>query len=312
MRVSNYIKHHGIKGQKWGVRRFQNKDGSLTAKGKKRYNDDEYDEEREALEKENARRAGVKYVRKTKKEREAEDTENEKIFNARLEKDTAAQKRTEDRMKEIDKKLQAKYDLSSMDDLDKYYKEYDEAWFEVLAEERKKEGLAHADLFTLDELYHHGIKGQKWGRRRYQNADGSLTPAGKQRYGSKENFEKQYPEDRKAATKAVKKVSDKGAEVARSAREIEAERTKKRQSKADKALEKAAREKARKMSDQELREAVNRLNLEENYTRMMQNRERISVGESTVAKVLNVTLTAMTVTSTALGIATAIQELKRK
>jgi hypothetical protein len=33
----NEIRHHGIKGQKWGVRRFQNKDGSLTPAGKKRY-----------------------------------------------------------------------------------------------------------------------------------------------------------------------------------------------------------------------------------------------------------------------------------
>lgn len=33
------------------------------------------------------------------------------------------------------------------------------------------------------ELYHHGIKGQKWGRRNYQNPDGSLTPAGRERYG---------------------------------------------------------------------------------------------------------------------------------
>lgn len=34
----------------------------------------------------------------------------------------------------------------------------------------------------MNEFYHHGIKGQKWGVRRYQYADGSLTPAGKQRY----------------------------------------------------------------------------------------------------------------------------------
>ena len=33
-----------------------------------------------------------------------------------------------------------------------------------------------------DELYHHGIKGQKWGVRRFQNEDGSLTSAGKARY----------------------------------------------------------------------------------------------------------------------------------
>ena len=34
---SNELYHHGIKGQKWGVRRFQTKAGNLTAAGKKRY-----------------------------------------------------------------------------------------------------------------------------------------------------------------------------------------------------------------------------------------------------------------------------------
>lgn len=37
---SNEIYHHGIKGQRWGVRRFQKKDGTLTGAGKKRYDDD--------------------------------------------------------------------------------------------------------------------------------------------------------------------------------------------------------------------------------------------------------------------------------
>jgi hypothetical protein len=38
--VDNDLQHHGIKGQKWGVRRFQKKDGSLTPAGKERYDDD--------------------------------------------------------------------------------------------------------------------------------------------------------------------------------------------------------------------------------------------------------------------------------
>ena len=38
--VNNELTHWGIKGQKWGVRRYQNKDGSLTPKGQKRYSDD--------------------------------------------------------------------------------------------------------------------------------------------------------------------------------------------------------------------------------------------------------------------------------
>lgn len=37
-------------------------------------------------------------------------------------------------------------------------------------------------IIVNGELYHHGIKGQKWGERRWQNADGTFNEAGKKRY----------------------------------------------------------------------------------------------------------------------------------
>ena len=45
-------------------------------------------------------------------------------------------------------------------------------------------------LVLNNELYHHGIKGQKWGVRRYQNEDGSLTNSGKKHY--KKMLDKTY------------------------------------------------------------------------------------------------------------------------
>lgn len=65
------------------------------------------------------------------------------------------------------------------------------------------------DYLKMSELYHHGIKGQKWGLRRFQYEDGSLTPEGKVRYGGskKEELYYDYTYDKKAVDKKLNDIS---------------------------------------------------------------------------------------------------------
>ena len=55
----------------------------------------------------------------------------------------------------------------------------------------------------MNELYHHGIKGQRWGVRRYQNPDGTLTAAGK-----KKEYKKALKSDKKIRTDLESKIYD--------------------------------------------------------------------------------------------------------
>lgn len=57
------------------------------------------------------------------------------------------------------------------------------------------------------ELYHYGVKGQKWGRRRYQNPDGSLTPAGIKRYAKKSYAKSSYESNTSVSGKVYDKFT---------------------------------------------------------------------------------------------------------
>lgn len=204
-----------------------------------------------------------------------------------------------------------------------------------------------------NELQHFGIKGMKWGVRRYQNKDGSLTPAGKKRYDEsdeeREKKEKSKKTKVKVATAAVataavattaamnKDKIKKGVDFVNANKPSKGEKKettvddykeglKKTQS-ADKALQgikelvnkaddvayaKKVRNDLTQMTDKDLQQAVNRLNMEERYSQVMQQRHKIERGESKVNQILDVAGNVLSGAATALTIAVAIKELNKK
>lgn len=104
------------------------------------------------------------------------------------------------------------------------------------------------------KLVHSGIKGMKWGVRRYQNSDGSLTPEGRKRYGS-------GPSRKGFFTKKTSKTSSA-------------------------AKSKSSTQKSYKtMSDEELSRTVKRLQLEQKYREL--NPQKKSLGKRFISSVAN-------------------------
>lgn len=118
-------------------------------------------------------------------------------------------------------------------------------------------------LIPIEDVSHSGIKGMRWGVRRYQNKDGSLTAAGKKRMSLTEKI-KEYKTNkkRKAALEKARQTRIANKQVAeKRAKDIE-----------------SGKIKAKNMTEDELQKRIKRLELEKTYNDAVKNSKQTELG----------------------------------
>ena len=139
-------------------------------------------------------------------------------------------------------------------------------------------------------LVHHGIKGQRWGTRRYQNEDGTLTSAGKERYKSTN-----------AKLGNAKKVAESSMQLTKNAKQLNDSFSDMKTNRKVKDLS--------KMSDKDLQDTVKRMNLERQYSDLTS--AEVSRGRANVGAILDGFGAVLGIASSSIAIALAIREFKK-
>lgn len=154
----------------------------------------------------------------------------------------------------------------------------------------------------LNELSHHGIKGMKWGVRRYQNEDGSLTPAGKKRRAALDAaFDQNIKVGKdKAPISAAEKITKETQKALDNATQLSNTMSKlRRKNKNEDSIE--------NLTNEELQSAINRMRLEDSYREL--STKRIDAGRAKVSDILGMTGNAVGIIASTVGIIATIKKL---